>query len=85
LKRHKFLKGEINDYTYNLLFNKVSVVHTFLPAPALFDFHSKRRYYVFENETRAHNAEVVATRQAEEAAPRAFVSYHSDYYAGRGW
>ena len=83
MKRHKFLKGEINDYTCNLRFNKESIVHTFLPAPALFDFHSKGRYYVLESEARAHNAEVVAARRAEEASPRTFMSYHSDYYAGR--
>ena len=67
---------------YNLLFNQTSVVHTYLPAPALFDYHSKGRYFVLESEARAHNAAVEAARQAEASAPRAFVSYHSDYYPG---
>ena len=82
MKRHKFLKGEATAYNYNLLFNKDSAVHTFLPALALLDYHSKGRYYVLESEARAHNADVVAARRAEEAAPRASVSYYSDYYAG---
>ena len=56
-----------------------------LPAPALFDYHGKGRYYVLESEARAYNAEVEAARWAEEAAPRASVGYHSDYYPGRGW
>jgi hypothetical protein len=85
MKRHKFLKGEVTDYTYNPWFNKVSIVHTFLPAPALFDYHSKGRYYVLESKARAHNAEVLAVRRVEEAAPRASVSYHFEYYAGHGW
>ena len=81
MKRHKILSGEAHNFTYNLLFNKKSIVDTFLPAPALFDVHSKGRYFVLESEACAHNAEVVAARRAEEAAPRASVSYHSDYYA----
>ena len=75
MKRHKFLKGEITDYTYNLMFNKEPIVPIVLPAPALFDYHSKGRYYVFESKARAHNAMVVA-------APRASMSYHTNYYAG---
>ena len=43
LKIHKILKGKIHDITYNLLFNQTSVVHTYLPAPALFDYHSRGR------------------------------------------
>jgi hypothetical protein len=85
MKHHKILRGEHHNFTYNLLFNKSSVLDTFLPAPALFDFHNKGRYYVLESEARAHNAEVMAARRAEESAPRASVSYHSDYYAGREW
>ena len=80
LKDHKILKGKIHDFTYNLLFNQTSVVHTYLPAPALFDYHSKGRYFVLESEARAHNGAVVAARQAEASAPRASVSYHADYY-----
>ena len=56
------------------MFNQESVVYTYLTVPALFDYHSKGRYYVLESEARAHIAEVVAARQAEEAAPRASVS-----------
>jgi hypothetical protein len=82
MKSHKFLKGKITDYTYNLRFNKETIVHIVLPVPALFDYHSKGRYYVLESEARAHKVEVVAARRVEEAAPRASVSYHSDYYAG---
>ena len=82
MKRHKILSGEAHIFTYNLLFNKKSVVDTFLPAPALFDVHSKGRYYVLESEARAHNAEVVAARRADSAVPRASVRYHSDHYAG---
>ena len=82
MKRHKILSGEPHNFTYNLLFNKSSIVDTYLPAPALFDVHSKGRYYVLESEARAHNAAVVAARQAEASALRASVSYHSDHYAG---
>ena len=61
LKEHKILKGKVDNFTYNLLFNQKSVVHTYLPAPALFDYHSKGRYFVLESEARAHNAAVEAT------------------------
>ena len=82
VKRHKILKGEPHNFTYKLLFNEDSVVHMYLPAPALFDYHSKGRYFVLESEARAHNAAVVTARRAEASAPRASVSYHSDHYAG---
>ena len=75
-------KGDIHNFTYNLLFNQASVVHTYLPAPALFDYHGKGRYFVPESEAWAHNAAVEAARKAEASAPRASMSYHSDYYPG---
>ena len=78
MKRHKFLKGKINDYTYNLRFNKKDILHIALHAPPLFDFDSKRRYYVSESEARAHNAKVATARWAELAAPKASISYQSD-------
>jgi hypothetical protein len=82
MKHHKILSGEAHNFIYNLLFNKRSVVDTFLPAPALFDVHSKGRYYVLESEAWAHNAAIVAARWAEASAPGASVSYHSGHYAG---
>ena len=63
LKDHKILKGEVDNFTYSLLFNQTSVVHTYLPAPALFDYHNKGRYFVLESEARAHNAAVEVARQ----------------------
>ena len=80
LKGHIILKRKVDNFTYNLLFNQKSVVHTYLPAPALFDYHSKGRYFVLEREARTHNATVEAARQAEASAPRASMSYHPDYY-----
>jgi len=80
LKSHKILKGKIHNFTYNLLFNQTFVVHTYLPAPALFYYHSKGRYFVLESEAGAHNATVEAARQTEASAPGASVSYHADYY-----
>ena len=85
MKRHKFLKGTITDYTYNLRFNKETVVPIILPAPAFFGYYNKEIYYVLESEARSYKAEFKAARRPEEAAPRASVSYHSGYYAGRGW
>ena len=82
MKRHKILRGDPHNFTYKLLFNQDSVVHTYFLAPALFDAHSRGRYYVLESEARAHNAAVVAARRAEASAPRASMSYHSDHYAG---
>ena len=82
MKNHKILSGEPHNFTYNMLFNKRSVVDTFLPVPALFDVHSKGRYYVLESEARAHNTTVVVARWAKASAPRASVTYHSDHYAG---
>ena len=75
MKRHKILTGDLHNFTYNLMFNKNSLVETYLPAPALFDFHNRGRYYVLESEARGHNAAVVAARWAEVSAPRASVSY----------
>jgi hypothetical protein len=85
MKRHKFLKGTITNYTYNLRFNKDPIVPVALPAPALFDYHSKRRYYIPESEACEYNVVVEAARRAEEAAPRASVGYHSHYYPGYRW
>ena len=84
MKRHKFHTGTVTNYTYNLRFNKKDIVPVALPAPALFDFHSRGRYYVFESEPHAHNAEVEAARRAAEFAPRASVSHRPDYYS-YGW
>ena len=85
MKHHKFIKATTNNYNYNLMFNKNPIVHVTLPAPAIFDFHNKGRYYILECEAREYNAAAKAARQAEEAAPRASMSYHSDYYPGCGW
>jgi hypothetical protein len=84
---HQFLDGENTtmDIPYNMVFSVRTHDITPLPAPALFDYHSKGRYYVLESKAHAHNSEVVAVRRAEEAAPRASVSYHSDCYVGHGW
>ena len=82
LKDHKILKVKTDNFTYNLLFNQKSVVHTYLPTPALFDYHSKGRYFVLESEARAHNAAVEPTRQAEASALRASMNYHANYYLG---
>ena len=81
IKCHKIFSSEPHNFTYNLLFNKRSIVDTFLPAPALFDVHSKGRYYFIESEDRAYNAAVVVARRAEISAPRASMSYHSYHYA----
>ena len=78
-------EGLIINFTYKLLFNQSQVVDTYLPAPALFDYHNKGRYFVLESEARAHTAAVEAARQAEASAPRASVSYHADYYPPGYW
>ena len=62
------------------MFNQSHVVDTYLPAPALFDYNSKERYFVLESEARAHNTAVLAAQHAEASALRASVSYHADYY-----
>ena len=38
IKRHKFLTGTITDYTYNLRFNKETIVLIVLLAPALINY-----------------------------------------------
>ena len=80
MKNHKILRGDIHNFTYKLLFNQSSMVYTYLPAPALFDYHSKKRYFVLESEARAHNTAVVVARRADASAPRASMSYHANYY-----
>ena len=62
------------------MFNQKSVVDTYLPALALFDYRNMGRYFVLESEARAHNTAVIAARQAETFAARASVSYHDDYH-----
>ena len=59
-KEHKILKGKVDNFTYNLMSNQRSIVDTYLPVPALFDYNSKGRYFVLESEARSHNAVVVA-------------------------
>ena len=61
-KEHNILKGRADNFTNNLVFNQSHVVDTYLHARALFDCHSKGRYFVLESEARAHNATVVAAR-----------------------
>ena len=80
LKEHKIIPGRADNFTYNLLFNQSHVVDTYLLAPALFDYHSKGRYFVLESEARDHNAAVEATWWPEASAPRASMRYHTDYY-----
>ena len=80
LKDHEILKGRADNFTYNLLFNQSHVVDTYLHAPALFDYNSRETYFVLESKAQAHNAAVMAARQAEASAPRASMSYHFDYY-----
>ena len=82
MKRHKILRGDPQNFTYNLMFNKDSMVDTYLPAPSIFNVHNRGRYYVLESEARAHNAAVVVARQGEASTPRAPVSYHSNHYTG---
>jgi hypothetical protein len=82
--RHKFLKGNPSNFTYNLRFDNKDVVQTYLPAPALFDFNRRGRYFILKSEARAHNVEVEVAR-GEAAAPRTSVSYHSNFYADHGW
>ena len=84
MKHHRFLKGTTTNYTYNLRFNKDPVVPVTLPATALFDFHSRGRYYVLESEAYEYNAEVEAARRAAESAPRFSMSHRPDYYS-YGW
>ena len=56
-----------------------------LPAPALFDFQNKHRYFLHESEVHEYKAPVEAAHQAEEAAQNASTSYHFDYYPGQPW
>jgi hypothetical protein len=60
--RHKFRRGDVSNFTYNLWFANNDIVHTYLLAPTLFDYNSKGRYYVLKSEARAHNTEVEAAR-----------------------
>jgi hypothetical protein len=60
-------------------------VYVALPAPALFDFQNKQIYYLLESEVHEYKAAVEAARLAEEAAQRASMSYHFDYYPGQPW
>jgi len=56
MKNHKILTGDIHNFTYKLFFNQDSVVYTYFPAPALFDYHNKGRYFVLESEARARSS-----------------------------
>ena len=56
-----------------------------LPAPSLFDFQNKQRYFLHESEVHEYSAAVKAARLAEEAAQNASVSYHFNYYPGQPW
>ena len=81
-QHHKFIKAGATNYSYNMIFDKKPIM---LHAHVLFDYKSKGRYCIYEREAHEYNVVVEAARQAAEAAPRASMSYHSDYYQGRGW
>ena len=78
MQNHEFIKRNTHRYDYNLIFDKYHSVSVILPAPVLFDFQSKQRYFIHENEVHEYNA-------AEEAAQNASTSYHFDYYPGQPW
>jgi hypothetical protein len=80
MQRHEFIKNNTYKYDYNLIFDKYRSVSVILAAPILFDFQSKQRYFLHENEAHEYNAAVEAARLAEEAAQQASMSYHYDYY-----
>src|SRR4051812_37083781 len=61
MKRHKFIKATTTNYTYSLMFNKSPTVHVVLHGHVLFDYHSKRRYYVLDSEAYKYNAVVEAS------------------------
>ena len=85
MQRHEFIKSGARNYNYNMMFDKKPIVPVILPAPALFDYYIKGRYYILESEAREYNAAIEAALRAEESAPSASVCYHSDYYLGYGW
>ena len=58
MKHHDFLKGKITGYTYNLRFNKETIMRIALPVPAFFDFDNKRRHYVLGREADAYKADI---------------------------
>ena len=68
-----------------MIFDKYCVIPVILHAPILFDFQSKQRYFICENEAREYNATVEAARLAKEAAQHASTSYHYDYYPDQRW
>jgi hypothetical protein len=82
--RHKFLKGNPSNFTYNLRFDNKDVVQTYLPAPALFDFNRRGRYFILKSEAREHNSEFESARE-RAAARRSSASFHSSFFADHGW
>jgi hypothetical protein len=85
MQNHEFIKRNTHRYDYNLIFDKYCSVFVVLPAPVLFDFQNKQRYFLHENEVHEYNAAVEAARLAEEVAQNASTSYHFDYYPGQPW
>ena len=85
MREHKFLKCNAQEYEYNLIFNKSRSVYVVLPAPALFNYQNRQRYYLLESEVHEYKAAVEAAHLAEEATQNASTSYHFDYYPDQGW
>jgi hypothetical protein len=55
MQRHEFIKNNTYKYDYNLIFDKYRSVSVILPTPVLFDFQSKQRYFLHENEVHEYN------------------------------
>jgi hypothetical protein len=85
MQNHEFIKRNTHRYDYNLIFDKYHSVFVILPAPAVFDFQNKQRYFLHENEVHEYNTAVEAACLVEEAAQNASMSYHFNYYPGQPW
>ena len=62
LTRYQFLEMDDESLLYRLTFNQQRVFHITLPAPAFFDLHVKRRYYITRGEAEEYEREAKTTR-----------------------
>ena len=80
-----FIKYETQKYDYNLIFDKYHDVSVILHGPILFDFQSKQRNCVYEDEVHEYNEAVEIVWLADVAALNIAPIYNYDYCPDQWW
>ena len=89
--RHQFVERNEQSLQYRLIFDRRCAIHIALPAPTLFDFQPKWRYFITREEPdeykrRTETSRLQAAAHDAIAAPSEYdPSYNFGYPPGQPW